>query len=138
MERLKEIRKIKNISQVEFAKHMNVAQNTVSRWESGDRLMDTETLIKAADFFNVSTDYLLSHKTNQAPLKIIDSLQEKLLKEFYGLNDFGKREAIKRVSELSHIPSYCNKNNDMPIAAHNDAVIDKKELKLMQEDIDEL
>lgn len=59
MKRLKELRKSKNISQKEFAAHMNVAQNTVSRWENGERLMDTDTLLQAADYFGVSADYLL-------------------------------------------------------------------------------
>lgn len=59
MKRLKELRKTNNVSQQEFATHMNVAQNTVSRWENGERLMDAETLLKAAEYFNVSTDYLL-------------------------------------------------------------------------------
>lgn len=139
MERLKSLRKIKNISQKEFAQHMNVAQNTVSRWESGDRLMDTETLLRAANFFNVSTDYLLNRNENNIMKNVKDSQAEKLLKDFFSLNDFGKVEAMKRVSELSELPKYRKGySNDAPIAAHNDAVIDEKELKLMQEDIDDL
>ena len=59
MKRLKELRKSKDISQKEFAAYMNVAQNTVSRWENGERLMDTDTLLQAAEYFNVSADYLL-------------------------------------------------------------------------------
>lgn len=139
MERLKSLRKIKNISQKEFAQHMNVAQNTVSRWESGDRLMDTETLLRAANFFNVSTDYLLNRNENNIMKNVKDSQAEKLLKDFFSLNDFGKVEAMKRVSELSELPKYRKGySNDAPIAAHNDAVIDEEELKLMQEDIDDL
>ncbi len=139
MERLKSLRKIKNISQKEFAQHMNVAQNTVSRWESGDRLMDTETLLRAANFFNVSTDYLLNRNENNIMKNVKDSQAEKLLKDFFSLNDFGKVEAMKRVSELSELPKYRKGySNDTPIAAHNDAVIDEEELKLMQEDIDDL
>lgn len=70
MKRLKELRKTNNVSQQEFATYMNVAQNTVSRWENGERLMDAETLLKAAEYFNVSTDYLLgrSELKEESPL----------------------------------------------------------------------
>lgn len=139
MERLKELRKIKGVSQSEFAKYMNVAQNTVSRWENGDRLMDTDTLIRAADYFDVTADYLLNRNSKQIAADSRIPLQRKLLSEFYNLNDIGKREAIKRVSELAEIPKYTRNNNaDMPIAAHTDAEITDEELKLMQQDIDEL
>lgn len=139
MERLKELRKIKGVSQSEFAKYMNVAQNTVSRWENGERLMDTDTLIRAADYFDVTADYLLNRNSKQIAADSRIPLQRKLLSEFYNLNDIGKREAIKRVSELAEIPKYTRNNNaDMPIAAHTDAEITDEELKLMQQDIDEL
>lgn len=139
MERLKELRKIKNVSQVEFAKYMNVAQNTVSRWENGDRLMDTETLLRAAEYFDVTADYLLGRKPKQITADGRTPLQRKLLSEFYNLNDIGKREAIKRVAELTEIAKYTrNADAAMPIAAHTDAEITDKELELMQQDIDEL
>jgi transcriptional regulator with XRE-family HTH domain len=57
--RLTELRKEKKISQKEFSLIFNVAQNTVSQWETGKRSIDTETLKKIADYFMVTTDYLL-------------------------------------------------------------------------------
>lgn len=139
MERLKELRKIKNVSQVEFAKYMNVAQNTVSRWENGERLMDTETLLRAAEYFDVTADYLLGRKPKQITADGRTPLQRKLLSEFYNLNDIGKREAVKRVAELTEISKYTrDADAAMPIAAHTDAEITDKELELMQQDIDEL
>ena len=65
MKRLKELRKTNSVSQKEFAAYMNVAQNTVSRWENGERLMDADTLLKAAEYFNVSTDYLLGRSNGK-------------------------------------------------------------------------
>lgn len=136
MKRLKELRKSKNISQKDFAEYMNVAQNTVSRWENGDRLMDTDTLLRAARYFGVSTDYLLGvEKRRQILIEIDDPIQEELLDGFVKLSDIGKKEAVKRISELTQIQNY---RRAMPIAAHNDAEIDEKEMALMQEDIDEL
>lgn len=58
-ERLSELRKEKNISQHNVAKNINVSQQTISSWEKGEREPDFDTLIILAQFFEVSTDYLL-------------------------------------------------------------------------------
>ena len=57
--RLKELRKSKKISQLKLAMDLNMNQNTISRYETMEREADYETLIKFADYFNVSLDYLL-------------------------------------------------------------------------------
>ena len=57
--RLKELRKKRNISQLKLAIDLNMNQNTISRYENMEREADYETLIKFADYFNVSLDYLM-------------------------------------------------------------------------------
>ena len=57
--RLKKLRKERNISQLKLALDLNMNQNTISRYENMEREADYETLIKIADYFNVSLDYLL-------------------------------------------------------------------------------
>lgn len=57
--RLKEIRKEKGISQLKLALYMSTNQNTISRYESGEREPSLSDLIKIADYFSVSVDYLL-------------------------------------------------------------------------------
>ena len=57
--RLRELRKERGISQLKLAMDLSVNQNTISRYENGTRQADYETLIKIADYFNVSIDYLL-------------------------------------------------------------------------------
>ena len=57
--RLKKLRKEKNISQLKLALDLNMNQNTISRYENMERQADYETLIRFADYFEVSLDYLL-------------------------------------------------------------------------------
>ena len=57
--RLKELRKKRKISQLKLALDLNMNQNTISRYENIEREADYETLIKIADYFDVSLDYLL-------------------------------------------------------------------------------
>ena len=57
--RLKELRKQRKISQLKLALDLNMNQNTISRYETMEREADYKTLIKFADYFGVSLDYLL-------------------------------------------------------------------------------
>ncbi len=67
--RLKEIRKSRGISQLKLAMDLNMNQNSISRYECGEREADYDTLIKFADYFNVSLDYLLERTDNPNMLK---------------------------------------------------------------------
>lgn len=62
--RLKQLRKQRGISQLKLALDLNMSQNTISRYETGDRQADYRTLIQIADYFNVSIDYLLERTDN--------------------------------------------------------------------------
>lgn len=57
--RLKELRRRRHISQLKLGLDLNINQNTISRYETGEREADYKTLIKIADYFDVSLDYLL-------------------------------------------------------------------------------
>ena len=58
-ENIKKLRKEKWLSQEEMAAKLNVVGRTYGSWESNEREPDFSTLCKIADFFNVSTDYIL-------------------------------------------------------------------------------
>ena len=62
--RLKELRKKKGISQLRLATDLNTTQNTISRYETGEREPGIAELIKIADYFNVSVDYLIGRTEN--------------------------------------------------------------------------
>ena len=57
--RLKELRKKRSISQLKLALDLNMNQNTISRYETLEREADYDTLIRFAEYFDVSLDYLL-------------------------------------------------------------------------------
>ena len=65
---LKKLREGKGLSQAKFAKEIGVSQSTVGMWESGKNKPEFSTLIKIADFFNVTTDILTGAET-EAPKK---------------------------------------------------------------------
>lgn len=70
MNKLKSLRKEIGLSQLSLARHLGVAQNTVSNWENGNRLIDSEMLLKISSMFNVSVDYLLGNSPAGKGVKI--------------------------------------------------------------------
>ena len=57
--RLKDLREDRDITQRELAEFLHIRQNTYSQYETGQRQLPVDTLIKLALFFNTSTDYIL-------------------------------------------------------------------------------
>lgn len=67
--RLKQVRKEKGISQLKLAMDLNTNQNTISRYETGEREPCIADLINIADYFGISIDYLLERTDNPKMLK---------------------------------------------------------------------
>ena len=67
--RLKELRKSRGLSQLKLAMELNMCQNTISRYETGEREPGLKELISIADYFDVSTDYLLERTNNPRMMK---------------------------------------------------------------------
>ena len=59
MNRLKELRRGKGLTQTEFGQLWGASQNTVSNWENGNRDLSNDLLVMFAEYFGVSVDYLL-------------------------------------------------------------------------------
>ena len=58
-ERLKELRKMNNLSQVELGKMLNMSKMAISHWEKGNSEPSIEQLKALATIFDVSVDYLI-------------------------------------------------------------------------------
>lgn len=56
--RIRDLREDKDLRQVELAKYLNVSQVAYSYYEIGKREIPIALLIKLADFYNVSLDYI--------------------------------------------------------------------------------
>ena len=63
-EKIKSLRQAKHMTQVELAKELGLTKQCVSNWENDNVLPSIEMLIKIADYFGVSTDYLLGREDN--------------------------------------------------------------------------
>ena len=66
--RIKLLRKEHNLTQLDFSKLVNIANTTLSQYESGKRIPSDDIKIKIANYFHVSVDYLLG-QTDIRPLR---------------------------------------------------------------------
>lgn len=67
--RLKDLREDRDFTQKEIAEFLHIKQNTYSQYENRHREIPLDLIIKLADFYNVSIDYLLSQTDNPKRLK---------------------------------------------------------------------
>lgn len=66
--RIKDLREDKDLKQIDIANYLNCSQVCYSHYELGKRDIPTDVLIKLANFYNVSIDYILG-QTNNAQRK---------------------------------------------------------------------
>lgn len=94
MDRLKALRETRGINQQRLALELNVSQAMISKYELGLSEPDIATIKKIADFFKVSTDYLLEvsdNKINVSAFGLTDTEKE-LLFDFKRLDEIQKEK----------------------------------------------
>ena len=62
--KLRQLRKEHKLTQVELQMHTGIEQSLLSKFENGERIPPTETLITLAEFYRVSIDYILGRTEN--------------------------------------------------------------------------
>ena len=77
-ERLKSLRKEQNLTQQKIAEKLNISRGSYAQWEAQRTQPSSKSLETLADFFNVSTDYLLGNTDNKNSTKFEDDLEESL------------------------------------------------------------
>lgn len=83
---LKEMRKQIGLSQIEVAKKLGVDNSTYNKWELSKAEPNIDTLIKMADFFNVSIDELVGRETDTINLKYLDANEAYLIRKILKMN----------------------------------------------------
>lgn len=101
-ERIKESRKLKNITQKDLASALSVTKSAVSLWEKGTREPDISTLRKIAEILEVSVDYLIG-KTDEEEKKSELAIEE-IKKAASG--DDARSRVLDLVSCLNQTQSY--------------------------------
>ena len=95
-ENIKKLRLARGLNQVEFAKILSVTKQCVSNWENDNVVPSIDMLCKIADFFRVSTDYLLGRS-------------EKRVVEVSGLTDEQISLLVSLIDDLTKLNELKNR-----------------------------
>lgn len=83
-ERIKNLRNKRNLTQEQLGKYLNVGKSTISQYENNINTPDITTLIKIANYFNTSVEYLLGRIDDPRPLnEIINNSTSSELEEIF-------------------------------------------------------
>lgn len=99
---LKKLRNMRNLTSEELCSQINIKSGSYRNYERNDRKPDYETLIKLADFYGVTTDYLLGRPNAKPPADPVEEFADKvqmqeqeqiILKKWLALDE-KKRQAV--------------------------------------------
>ena len=109
-EKSKYLRKEKGVSQVELAQALNVSKACISMIEIGKNEPTANTLVRYANFFECSTDFLLDREDDFGNIVIntnhndhLSSTEERLIKNYRKLPDDLRKRANAYMEKLSEL-----------------------------------
>lgn len=119
MNRLKELRKEKKLSQKELADYLGINEKTISRWENGESTIKSDKAQALADHFGVNPAYLLGFTDSPA-----DNLRDLLFHEIKALKEYrvlrsGFENFISENDVLNVIDKYTKKQAGHPCKTAN-------------------
>lgn len=98
---LKFMRSNKNISQQQLAEVIGISQQSINKYENHSVEPDIEILIKLADYFNTSIDFLvgntdIEHKIEYVEKTDLNNDEKKMIENYRKLND-NQKEALQNL-----------------------------------------
>lgn len=88
-ERIKEQRKIKNMTQEDVANNLHVSRKTISSWENENSYPDIKSLVKISDLYQISIDTLLNEDSGLKEYLQKDKVKSNYLELKYGISALG-------------------------------------------------
>ena len=101
-QRLKELRKKSNMTQVQLAERLDVSKGTIAMWETGKRQPNFETLNVLSDIFDKRIDYILGHSDDDSSPNLteeeidqlgsweVETIFKEAIRSYLSLDDYGK------------------------------------------------
>lgn len=110
--RLKEIRKSKNISQEQAANSLGISVRAYQNYEYEQREPNIEMINKLADFYGVTTDYLLGREPLPNPLAACEKDEAAVIEKYLSLPSEARRctlNVLRQLGETMQAPPQDNK-----------------------------
>ncbi|MDY3918983.1 MAG: helix-turn-helix transcriptional regulator [Candidatus Limivivens sp.] len=105
--RIMELRKERKLTQISLSTSIDVSQETISAYETGKHDPTAENLIRIADFFHVSIDYLLK-RSDCRKAQAFDQLSDDEMKL---IETFRKVRPLSRGRVLSYLQGFADRDS---------------------------
>ena len=109
-ERLNFLLKDNNMFQSDLAKYVGYTTQAISRWCRGETEPDLNSLIKIANFFDVSTDYLLGNEKKKEDNEKIKNIEKEALRKVLVNNGYMKNNEDLTDEELKNLMEFVKTN----------------------------
>lgn len=110
MDNLRKLREKRNMTQTRLSVELEVSQEIISHYEIGGSKPNVDNLLKIADFFHCSTDYLLNRTDNPTMIKYIDKNNIETTDIIYKYNTLSNEDKKHFNCFLDYL---CNRNNSL-------------------------
>lgn len=104
---IKQLRQNKKLTMQEVAEKSGVSYSAYQKYEAGIRELGAKSLKKLADFYNVSTDYILGRPNAKVPknpideIETINEMEKNLIKEWLALDENSRRSFLEMLKKVS-------------------------------------
>ena len=92
-QRLKSLRKNSKLSQEQLAEALSLSRVSITSYEAGSRTPDIYTLVEIAEYFDVSTDYLLGRVELSSSVRFLDMLDRQLVARLVDIAELSEQES---------------------------------------------
>ena len=97
---LKKLRAAKGVTQDNMAEMLNIKRQTYSAYERGVSVPDISSIIKIADYFNVTVDYLLERSNDHSVQSVPLNSVFEIVRIYVGLSDTNKQKVLEYAEML--------------------------------------
>ena len=111
IDRIKSLCKINGVTFSEVEKDLNFANGSLAKTSEKTQI---SRIARIAAYFNVTMDYLLTG--SNSPENTISDSERRILSLYRKLNETGKIEALKRISELAELTQYTEKREKSSVS----------------------
>lgn len=138
--RIFDARKKLKLSRVELGKKVNLHESTIKRYEDGQiKSLDIEKMKEFAEALEIDAKELMGWNDKITLFTAPGTGKSYAFFDILNsLNDEGRKEALKRVEELTYIPKYTNNDDIETMAAHNDNLDKDGEIDKIKDDIEDM
>ncbi|HBF0312616.1 helix-turn-helix domain-containing protein [Clostridioides difficile] len=136
-ERLKELRLKSKLKQSELGEKIGVSASTIGMYEQGRRFADQSTLIKLAEYFNVTTDYLLGfNKTSYSVNANIPGMPSIVCEDTSIYDIFDKNKNIESLKNMNKLLENTDCNDEVKEVLKKYIQLDEMDRKAIERMID--